>query len=97
MPSPKYADGEIDAALMSEITTGLEFSRNTEYLREEIARKEAHEQRGKVHPVLGECVATIPATEFFRLVKKYGHDEVHSKEFIKDYNRRFPHLSPNTL
>jgi len=93
----QFSEGEVDAAFMQEIRNGLELERNTELLREEAARKEAHEEKGKVHPLLGRCVATIPAKEFFRLTKKYGHDEVHSIEFIKDYNKRFPHLSPNKI
>ena len=36
-------------------------------------------------------------SEFFRLTSKYGHEEVHSKEFLKDYNKRFPELSPNEI
>ena len=44
---------------------------------------------------LGKCVATIPARDFFRLTKKYGHETVHSKEFIKYYNKKFPELSAN--
>jgi hypothetical protein len=39
----------------------------------------------------------MPAREFFRLTSKYGHEEVHSKEFLKDYNKRFPELSPNEI
>jgi|TARA_R110000823_G_scaffold314818_1_gene444732 hypothetical protein len=93
----QYSDAEIDNALMDELKKGLHLQRNTEHIREGIARKEAHEMKGKRHPLLGECVATIPAKEFFNLVKKYGHDHVHSKEFIRDYQRRFPHLSPNRL
>ena len=63
--------------------------------RTDVAAKEAIQQRGKTHPVLGKCVATIPARDFFRLTKKYGHDGVHSKEFIKYYNKKFPELSAN--
>jgi hypothetical protein len=41
--------------------------------------------------------ATIPARDFFRLTQKYGHDQVHSKEFLKYYNKKFPELSPNQI
>ncbi len=61
------------------------------------AKKEAKQLKGTTHPVLGKPVATMPAREFFRLTNKYGHDEVHSKEFIKYYNKQFEELSPNKI
>ena len=73
----------------------LKRERETEHKRVKQARKEAQEMKGKTHPTLGKPVATIPAREFFRLTKKYGHETVHSKEFLKYYNKKFPELSPN--
>jgi hypothetical protein len=46
---------------------------------------------------LGRCVAVIPEWEFYRMKDKYGHHEIHSKEFMKYYQKTFPHLSPNKL
>jgi hypothetical protein len=92
---PRYSDGEVDRAFMREIHNGYKREVALEKQRTDIAAKEANQQRGKTHPVLGKCVATIPARDFFRLTKKYGHDTVHSKEFIKYYNKKFPELSAN--
>ena len=91
----RYSDGEIDRAFMKEIKTGFKLERETEHKRVQQAAKEAKELKGKTHPALGKPVATIPAREFFRLTKKYGHETVHSKEFLKYYNKKFPELSPN--
>jgi len=91
----RYSDGEIDRAFMKEIKTGFKLERETEHKRVQQATKEAKELKGKTHSVLGKPVATIPAREFFRLTKKYGHETVHSKEFLKYYNKKFPELSPN--
>ena len=93
----RYSDGEIDRALMKEISNGFKLERQTEQKRVHQARKEAQELKGKTHPTLGKPVATIPAREFFRLTKKYGHETVHSKEFLRYYNKRFPELSPNNI
>ena len=90
----KYSDGEIDRAFMKEIKTGFNLERQTEQKRVAQAVKEAKELRGKTHPVLGKPVATMPAREFFRLTQKYGQETVHSKEFLKYYNKKFPELSP---
>ena len=92
---PKYSDGEVDRAFMREIKNGYRLEVEREKYRTEVASKEAQEHKGKTHPILGKCVATIPARDFFRLTNKYGHDEVHSKEFIKHYNKTFPGMSPN--
>lgn len=69
--------------------------KETEEQRVDIARQEAQTNVGKTHPVLGKCIATIPAREYFRLVQAYGKEEVHSKDFLKFFNREFPDLSPN--
>ena len=91
----RYSDGEIDRAFMKEITNGFKLERQTEKQRVAGAAKEAQALKGTTHPTLGKPVATIPAREFFRLTKKYGPETVHSKEFLKYYNKKFPELSPN--
>ena len=91
----RYSDGEIDRAFMKEITNGFKLERETEKQRVVGAAKQAQALKGTTHPTLGKPVATIPAREFFRLTKKYGHQTVHSKEFLKYYNKKFPELSPN--
>ena len=94
-----FTDGEVDQAFLNEIKSGFQLEKETEHLRVAQARKQAAEERGKTHPVLGKCVATMPAREFFRLTKKYGHEEVHSKEFyntiIKNLKTFHPIISNN--
>jgi hypothetical protein len=92
---PRYSDGEINQAFYKEIVRGFKLERETEKGRVDQAAKEAKTNAGKTHPVLGKCVANIPAREYFRLVNKYGEKEVLSPEFLRDYNKRFPELSPN--
>ena len=91
----RYSDGEIDRAFMREIKNGFRLERQTEEKRVIAAAKEAKKLKGTVHPVLGKPVASIPPREYFRLIKKYGQETVHSKEFLKYYNKKFPELSPN--
>ena len=92
---PRYSDGEVDRAFMKEILTGFEIEKRTEEQRVQQARLEAKEHVGKTHPVFGKCVATMPAREYFRLIKKYGDDEVKSKGFLQHFNKTFKDLSPN--
>jgi len=95
---PKYSDGEVNKALMRELTQGLELKKQWENRRELQAAEEAKQSRGmKEIAGLGRHVASIPSWEFYRLKDKYGHAEIHSKEFLKDFQKRFPHLSPNKI
>jgi len=93
----RYSDGEIDRAFMKEITNGFKLEKETEHKRVAQAAKEAKQLKGTVHPVLGKPVATIPHREYFRLIKKYGQETVHSKEFLKYYNKKCPELTPNKI
>lgn len=95
---PKYSNGEVDKALMRELTLGLELKKQWERRREIQAAHEAKEIEGQRElKGLGRCVAVMPEWEFFRLQQKYGHSEVHSKDFLKYFQKRFPHLSPNKI
>ena len=95
---PRYHDGEINAALMRELKTGLQLKKETERAREIQAAREAKEKvQSKEMKGLGRCVAVIPEWEFYRMKDKYGHHEIHSKEFMKYYQKTFPNLSPNKL
>jgi hypothetical protein len=95
-----YKDKPIDEkqhcqALANHINNAVLQEKMSEAHRTDIARKEASELKGKTHPTLGKCVATIPAREYFRLVDKYGADVVLSKEFLQYFNKKHSDLSPN--
>tara|TARA_R110002020_G_scaffold11446_1_gene43034 strand:- start:240 stop:545 length:306 start_codon:yes stop_codon:yes gene_type:complete len=92
---PRYSDGEINDAFMKEIQTGFKMERAKEQDRINQAATEAKTNVGKTHPVLGKCVANIPARDYFRLVKNYGAETVTSKDFLKYWNKKLPELSPN--
>lgn len=96
---PKYSDGEINRALMREITTGIALKQAMENEREKICAQEV--ERIKNSQKFGfknlRCVAVTPGWEWFNLRKKYGNEAMHDKGFIKDYQKRFPHLAPNKL
>ena len=63
-----------------------------------MAAQQAQAMRGhRTIQGLGKCVAMMPPDEYFRLVKKFGHAEVKSKEFLRYYRKKFPHLSPNAI
>ena len=93
---PKYSDGEINRALIKEIQTGFQLERETEAARVKQAEAESKALKGhRTIGGLGKCVAVIPEREYFRLINKYSHAEIHSKGFLKYYNKVFPTLSPN--
>ena len=80
---PLISKGEVDKAFMRELKTGLAFERAREGKMIEKARKQAQGHKGKAHPILGECIAVIPARKYFRLTQKYSPEEVASDEFIR--------------
>lgn len=86
---------EINTDMQDYLKDYLVDEQATESKRVDVARKEAQTNVGKTHPVLGKCIATIPARDYFRLVQAYGTEEVHSKEFLKYFNKEYPDLSPN--
>lgn len=91
---PKYSDGEINRALEREIRTGMQLKKEMERARELEAAQQAKEARnaGGNGP-LGKLVAVMPNWDYFRLIQKYGHKEVHSKEFLQYFQRKMPELA----
>lgn len=95
---PTYDDGTINRALEREIRNGFELIKANQKREELHAAAQAHAMRGhKSIAGLGKAVAVVPEDEYFRLVKKYGHAEVHSKDFLRSYRRFFPDLCPNRV
>jgi hypothetical protein len=98
---PKWTEEERFQAMVEEAKTGLRLQQYGEKAREEFAAAEARQYRGKQqrNAVTRNMrhVAEIPATEFFNLTKKYGHDEVHSKGFIKHLQKHYPHLATSRV
>lgn len=92
-----YSEDELKTAFQLQVDKNLAVERATSALRDNQAAKEAKGNVGKTHPVLGRCVANIPAREYFRLIKKYGHDEVHSKGFIQFLQKKHPELCANKM
>ena len=96
---PRYSDGEVNRALMREITTGIALKEAWENERETFCAQEVQRIKDtqKAHIKGMRCVAVTPAWEWFNMRKKYGHEAMHDKGFIKDYQKRFPNLTPNKL
>ncbi len=95
---PKYSDGEVNAALMREIKLGFHRERVTEGIRVRNAseyRKTFDE--AKEVPGLGLHAAAMPARDYFRLVNKYGHQEVHSDKFLRRMRKDMPGLVSKKL
>ena len=96
--SQQFTDEEIDRELAKEIQASLNKEIGTEEARVVMARGQASAMKNhKTIPGLGKCVAVIPPREYYRLVAKYGHAEVHSKEFLKHFQRTFSDRSPNKV
>jgi hypothetical protein len=98
IPSPTVTRGEIGRALEREIRTGLKLKKATEEARR--LKAAASAKMFKDHrPIkgLGRCVSIMPDWEWFRLRQKYGHEELHSKEFMGYFQKKYPELAPHKL
>lgn len=91
---PKWSEDQIHRALERELRSGIKLKEAVEQRREiEAAHEAATYKQAKTLKSLGKHVAEIPQWEFHNLVKKYGYEEVHSRGFMRDFQKRFPHLS----
>lgn len=97
--SPKYSKEELDQALYSELRSGVMAKAALEKIREVKAAKESDEI--KKHQQFGfknmRCVAVMPGWEWFNLRKKYGAEAMNDRGFLKDFQKKFPHLAPNKM
>ena len=89
----------LDAAVIREILTGEQLRRvRDEEKREQQAYRDAAEMKGhRTVAGLGKCVAATPMMEWFAMCQKYGQEAFSDREFLKDFQKRFPHLSPNRV
>jgi len=89
-----WANSQVGRAIERELRTGFMLEKQLEKFRVEGAAEEAAEVRkhGQRANAPFKQVAAVPARDFWRLVKKYGHDEVHSKDFIRYLHKKMPEL-----
>lgn len=99
--TPKWSEAARFDALVDEIKSGIQLQQRGEDAREEVAAFEAKKYRGaqqknKLAQNMRH-VAEMPAADYFNLVRKYGHDEVHSKNFLKYLQKHYPHLATSAV
>jgi hypothetical protein len=93
-----YSKEEIDNELINIVKESLAEEKATEFERTNVARAQASVMKNhKSVPGLGKCIGVMPGREYFRLVKKYGYETVHSKDFMRFFNKKMPELSPNRV
>jgi hypothetical protein len=86
-------DTQLGRSLHRELITGFQLEKELEKQRVESAASEAEQMR-KAKGKMGDlqAVTTLPGREFFRLLHKYGHEEVHSKQFQRHLHKKMPEL-----
>ena len=96
---PQHSREELSQALYSELRSGVMAKAALEKIREVKAAQEAQEIK-KHEPFAFKnmkCVAVMPGWEWFNLRKKYGAEAMNNREFIRDFQKKFPHLAPNKI
>ena len=84
-------------ALVKELCSGRQLMETKQKFREISAAQEADTLRGVQTGALGRAVAVVPTHEYFLIRNKYGEDAWHDREFIRDFQKFHPELSPNAL
>lgn len=89
---------ELDAALVRELCSGRMLMETRQRFREKAAAMDAKSMIGhKSIPGLGKAIAVIPQHEWFLMREKYGHDALHDKGFMRDFQRHEPQMAANKL
>ncbi len=91
------SEDEKTEAVINELRSGRQFMETKQKFREISAAQEADTLRGVKTGALGRAVAVIPTHEYFLIRNKYGEDAWHDREFIRDFQKFHPELSPNAL
>lgn len=95
---PRALNGQVQDALIREIRTGFQLAKAQEDAEEIVAAQEAQTMRdAKAVKGLGLHVWEMPQDGYFRLLKKYGHDELHSKEFARYLRKNMKHLTSHSV
>ena len=99
IPKNIITDCEINDALEREFRTGFQLEKAIGEQRQQGAAAEAAEFRksNRTVPGLGKVVACVEQRDFLRAVHKYGHDEVHSREFVRSIRKFEPDLAVNRV
>ncbi len=93
----KPSDDEMTAAVIRELCSGRQLMETKQKFREIAAAQEADTLRNKTNSALGKAVAVIPSHEYFLIRNKYGEDAWHDREFVRDFQKFHPELSPNAI
>lgn len=93
----KPSEDEMTAAVIRELCSGRQLMETKQKFREIAAAQEADNLRNKTNSALGKAVAVIPSHEYFLIRNKYGEDAWHDREFVRDFQKFHPELSPNAI
>jgi hypothetical protein len=93
----KPSEDEMTAAVIRELCSGRQLMETKQKFREIAAAQEADTLRNKTNSALGKAVAVIPSHEYFLIRNKYGEDAWHDREFVRDFQKFHPELSPNAI
>lgn len=88
-----WADTRVGRQIERELRTGFQLEKEQERFRIEGAAEEAKAIRDHGNNMKHmKHVAEIPLRDYYRLVQKYGHDEVHSRGFLRYLQKKVPEL-----
>lgn len=95
----KPSDEALTHALIRELTTGEQFKKACEKVRELEAAKTAKEYRdmGRRRGARMTHLAEIPQREYLQMVHKYGVECWNDREFVADFQKHEPTMASNKI
>jgi hypothetical protein len=99
IPKSVITDCEVNDAIEREIRLGFQLEKAMGEQRQRSAAEEAAEFRknNRTVPGFGKIAACLDPRDFHRAVQKYGHEEVHSREFVRSIRKYEPELTVNRV
>lgn len=99
IPKRVISECELNDAMEREIRLGFQLEKARAEERTRTAAQEAEEFRksNRTVPGLGKIAACIDQRDFMRALNKYGHEEVHSREFLRSLRKFEPDLCVNRV
>lgn len=91
------SEDERTEAVINELRSGRQLMETKQKFREIAAAQEADTLRGVTAGALGKPVVVMPAHEYFLIRAKYGEEAMHNREFLRDFQKFHPEMSPNSL
>ena len=92
------SEAALTDAMIKEFSSGRALMEARQNVREQAAAEAAQSYKGhKTVKGLGKHICEIPQHEYLILIEKYGFETVHSRDFLRTFQRLEPSMASNKI